>query len=182
MPESRTQSHVLLYAPGQLLEFSPSDNLAEVVIIDLWDPASMRPMAITDWCTPLSLRRTMLGISLDNEETPANEGARLLRASGTAGTDVFTYSLKSLGDADGDSYENSFDTCPYETNIGNPRITNDGDLDSDGLDAVCDQRRPGTTGGTNSDQDGDGYLNRQDNCAMVRNGEDLSNQSDADRE
>ena len=96
--------HVLVYAPGQLLG-APSDNFAEVVIIDLWDPASMRPMAITDWCTPLSLRRTMLGISLDNEETPANEGARLLRASGTAGADVFMYSLKSLGDADGDGLE-----------------------------------------------------------------------------
>ncbi|MDO8615748.1 MAG: thrombospondin type 3 repeat-containing protein [Dehalococcoidia bacterium] len=34
--------------------------------------------------------------------------------------------------------------------------------------------------GTNSDQDGDGYLNRQDNCPLVVNGESEDNQRDVD--
>ncbi len=81
----------------------------------------------------------------------------------------YTFGTFALGqrDADGDGYENSLDTCPLALNVGNPRITGDGDLDSDGLDAVCDPN-DNVAGGTNSDEDGDGYLNRQDNCPLDR--------------
>jgi hypothetical protein len=66
--------------------------------------------------------------------------------------------------------------------VGSPRITNDGDLDGDGLDAACDPNDDPATEGTNSDQDLDGYLNRQDNCPLIENGEDTTNQHDEDRD
>jgi hypothetical protein len=105
-----------------------------------------------------------------------------LSVSPAPGTYTFNVIAAGQRDADGDGYENSFDTCPYETNIGSPRITNDGDLDSDGLDAVCDPSDDPETGGTNSDEDGDGYLNRQDNCPRIANGEDTTNQHDEDKD
>jgi hypothetical protein len=61
-------------------------------------------------------------------------------------------------------------------------VTADGDLDQDGLDAACDPNDDPATGGTNSDQDLDGYLNRQDNCPLVMNGQDQSNQHDEDQD
>jgi hypothetical protein len=75
-------------------------------------------------------------------------------------------------DADGDGYENYLDTCPFDTNVGDPRIKGDGDLDEDGLDAACDPNDDPDAGGLNSDQDLDGYVNRQDNCPLIINGED----------
>jgi hypothetical protein len=93
---------------------------------------------------------------------------------------VFTGLSFGQRDADDDTYENSFDTCPYEPNDGDPRVVNSGDLDGDGMDSACDPNDDPATGGTNSDQDGDGYLNRQDNCPLISNGEDTTNQNDND--
>jgi hypothetical protein len=87
------------------------------------------------------------------------------------GTYTVTTIAVGQGDADGDGLENSLDTCPVDANIGDPRIKGDGDLDEDGLDAACDPNDDPATGGTNSDQDLDGYVNRQDNCPTLINGE-----------
>ncbi len=81
-----------------------------------------------------------------------------------------------LPDADGDGIENTLDTCPFDVNLGDPRIKGDGDLDGDGLDAACDP----DDSNINSDEDLDGYVNRQDNCPLIPNGEDTSNQADDD--
>ena len=87
---------------------------------------------------------------------------------------VYTITTIAVGqpDADGDGIENLLDTCPFDPNVGDSRIKGDGDADEDGLDAACDPNDDPLTGGTNSDQDLDGYLNRQDNCPLIANGED----------
>ena len=92
-----------------------------------------------------------------------------------AGSYTFTVFTVGQRDADGDGIANSLDTCPYQPNVGDPTILNSGDADGDGLDAACDPNDNPLTGGTNTDQDGDGYLNRQDNCPLVPNGQDQAN-------
>ncbi len=102
------------------------------------------------------------------------------------GTYTFTTIAVGQRDADGDGIENSMDTCDLVANLGDPRIKGDGDLDEDGLDAACDPNDDPLTGGTSSDEDLDGYLNRQDNCPLVANGEieadipGVGNQLDSD--
>ena len=102
------------------------------------------------------------------------------------GTYTFTTVAVGQRDTDGDGFENSLDTCQLDVNLGSPRIKGDGDTDEDGLDAVCDPNDDPLTGGTNSDEDLDGYLNRQDNCATIANGENeadipgVGNQLDSD--
>jgi Thrombospondin type 3 repeat len=102
-----------------------------------------------------------------------------------AGDYEFTVFTVGQRDADNDSYQNSMDTCPFVTNAGNPTLLAGGDADQDGLDAACDPNDDLTTGGANSDEDGDGYLNRQDNCPLILNGQESSddptgNQNDED--
>ncbi len=91
-----------------------------------------------------------------------------------------TYTIVTIAvgqpDADDDGIENTLDTCPFDVNLGDPRIKGDGDLDGDGLDAACDP----DDSNINSDEDLDGYVNRQDNCPLIPNGEDTSNQADDD--
>jgi hypothetical protein len=175
---------------------------------DVGDPdATPEPNPITDFCTPLRANNLTFGMSRDNPctdnipadqldplceaksapldipdkgvSTPDESGIPLL-TNPEAGT--YTISTYALGqrDADNDSYENALDTCPYTPNAGNPRVKGSGDVDEDGLDAACDPNDNPDAGGLNSDQDADGYLNRQDNCPLVPNGEDASNQADSD--
>ncbi len=110
----------------------------------------------------------------------SDEAGYTVQINPSDGKYVFTGLAFGQRDADGDTFENSLDTCPYVANVGDPRITNSGDLDADGLDAACDPNDDPATGGTNSDQDGDGYLNRQDNCPLISNGQDTTNQNDND--
>jgi hypothetical protein len=131
------------------------------------------PGAITDFCTPLVIENTTFG---------ALENGMPLSVTPAPGTYSFNVIAAGQRDADEDGYENSFDTCPYETNIGDPRITYDGDLDGDGLDAQCDPNDDPETAGTRSDEDDDGYQNRQDNCPRINNGEDTTNQHDEDKD
>ncbi|MEO8458635.1 MAG: thrombospondin type 3 repeat-containing protein [Chloroflexota bacterium] len=138
------------------------------------------PSIINDFCTPLSTINISGGtVKAPTGETPGPaEGAKLLVNPGD-GTYKFNTFALGQRDADSDSYENSLDTCALTPNVGNPRITGDGDVDSDGLDASCDPN-DSISGGTNSDQDGDGYQNRQDNCPLVANGQEQDNQKDSD--
>ena len=98
------------------------------------------------------------------------------------GSYTFTAIAAGQRDADGDGYENSLDTCAFVPNEGNPRVSGDGDFDGDGLDAACDPNDDDL----NSDEDLDGYTNRQDNCPLVANGEfeedipGVGNQRDTD--
>jgi hypothetical protein len=135
------------------------------------DSAVPAPGVITDFCTPLVTDNLTLG------QTP--DGVKLF-VNPTDGTSTFTTLGRGQRDADGDGYENSLDTCALVPNVGNPRVNNDADLDSDGLDQACDPNDDAGSGGTNSDEDGDGYLNRQDNCPLDANGEQEDNQADED--
>ncbi len=135
------------------------------------DEAEPEPGAITDFCAPLSTVNVTLGTSPDGQPlyvTPQN------------GTYTFTTIALGQRDADGDGFENSLDTCPFTINVGDPKVTNSGDLDSDGLDAACDPNDDLASGGTDSDEDADGYLNRQDNCPLEPNGQAEDNQADED--
>jgi hypothetical protein len=80
-------------------------------------------------------------------------------------------------DADGDGWENDFDPCPFTDDSGwDPRGVDPappcapgdiaGDDDCDGLPNSCDPN----DAVKNTDQDGDGYTNRQDICPLVPNG------------
>ncbi len=127
--------------------------------------ATPQPGAITDFCTPLVSEVVTLGkTEFEGKEYP-------LLINPTDGEYTFNFISAGQRDADGDGFENSFDTCPYDKNVGDPRVAYVGDADNDGLDAVCDPNDNPDQGGTNSDQDGDGYLNRQDNCPLIANGE-----------
>jgi hypothetical protein len=176
----------LVFPPGTLIDKDiPNDpelGFPSVTLLqNAGDPdINPEPGAITDFCTPLTSHNETFGESKDNPDTTADESGVQLQATPTDGKYTFTGVSFGQRDADGDSFENSFDTCPYVENIGDPRITNDGDLDADGLDAACDPNDDPAASGTNSDQDGDGYLNRQDNCPLQSNGQDTTNQNDND--
>jgi hypothetical protein len=143
--------------------------------------ATPEPSIINDFCTPLATINTSYGQEKDEDGNVVPNGQQFfVNPSGEA---KYTYTTFAFGqrDADGDTYENSLDTCPVTANVGNPRISNDGDADGDGLDEACDPNSSATTG-TNSDQDADGYQNRNDNCPLKANGqaEGEENQKDTD--
>jgi len=161
----------LIFPPGTQLDPAiPHDaslGFPSVTVLEnIGDTAAVpAPSIINDFCTPLSTTNLSFGT------TPAGEQLLVNPSDGK-----YTFNNFALGqrDADGDGYENSLDTCPLTANVGNPRIPGDGDLDGDGLDAACDPNDNPATG-TNSDQDGDGYENRNDNCPLVANGQDQAN-------
>ena len=167
----------LIFEPGtEISDEIPSDaelGFPTVTILQNIgdDDAEPQPGAITDFCAPLTTINVTFGTSPDGQQLFVNP------QDGT-----YTYTTIALGqrDADGDGFENSLDTCPFTVNVGDPKVANSGDLDSDGLDAACDPNDDLATGGTDSDEDADGYLNRQDNCPLVANGQAEDNQADED--
>lgn len=179
----------LIFPPGTFInENIPNDpefGYPSVTLLqNAGDPDIIpEPGVITDFCTPLFSTNTSFGVTQDNEDTEGtDESGYPLFVNPQDGTYTFTIASVGLRDADGDGFENTLDTCPLEPNIGNPRVPNEGDGDSDGLDAACDPNDDQASGGTNSDQDGDGYLNRGDNCPTLANGEELTNQADQDED
>ncbi len=158
------------------------------------------PGPITDFCTPLTTTNVSFGITKDNPCTIADpepicavstggvlenvgptepdEGGVLLFTNPEEGTYTFTTIGAGQRDADGDGIENSLDTCAFTPNEGDPREKGDGDFDEDGLDAACDPN----DNEINSDEDLDGFLNRQDNCPLEANGELEDNQRDTDND
>lgn len=136
------------------------------------------PGVITDFCSPLRSTNLSYGITEDNDETEADESGYPLFVNPQDGTHTFTVASVGQRDADGDGFENSLDTCPLVPDIGNPRVTNLGDADGDHLDAACDP----DDSRVNSDEDLDGYLNGQDNCTLLANGEESTNQADEDED
>jgi len=177
----------LTFPPGTFINDTIPNDISMlgyptvVLLQDFGDPQTEpEPSAITDFCTPLVSTTTFFGVTKDNAWTVVDESGIPLLVNPQDGSYAFAVVSTGLRDADADGYEDSLDTCPYDTNLGNARITNDGDVDADGLDAACDPNDDPLTGGTNSDEDGDGYLNRQDNCPLVKNGQDMTNQADAD--
>jgi hypothetical protein len=111
------------------------------------------------------------------DKDPQNpDGEMNLGMNPLAGKYTFTIFTVGQRDADNDGTMNSMDTCPYVPNKGNSTLLNDGDIDGDGLDAACDPKDDLAGGGSNTDQDADGYLNRQDNCPLIANGQESKDQ------
>jgi hypothetical protein len=177
----------LIFPPGTVinedLPADPERGFPSVTVLqNAGDPdAEPQPGAITDFCAPLATQNTSLGVS------SSDEGEEPLFVTPKAGTHEFSVVSFGLRDADDDGYENALDTCSQQPNTGSPKVTNDGDLDNDGLDATCDPNDDPAGGGTDSDEDADGYSNRQDNCPLDANGqaeadagEETGNQQDTD--
>jgi len=119
------------------------------------------------------------------DQSPDPDGLINLSMLPQAGTYTFNVFTVGQRDADNDGYANSLDTCPTQKNAGNPTIRADGDADVDGLDSACDPNDDPLSRGSDSDEDSDGYLNRQDNCPLEPNGEESEdeqtrNQNDED--
>jgi len=141
------------------------------------------PSAITDFCTPLKTVGVSYGVTKDNPDTPANEGGISIRTLPDAGTAItgFLYAA-SQRDADGDGIENSLDPCPLTPDPNwDPRgpqpqpADNDlfhGTPIGDGIPDSCDPdpaNAASQIGPQPTDYDGDGFLNRGDNCPLVPN-------------
>lgn len=164
---------LLIFPPGTKVndEIPDDESLGYptvVVLMNIGDPGAVpQPFAITDFCTPLTSTTDVPGKSPDGV---------ILAMNPKAGVYDFTAVAVGQPDADGDGLENFLDTCPFQKNVGSPRVSYDGDADSDGLDAACDP----DDNVTDSDEDLDGYQNRLDNCPLIPNGEDGTNQADDD--
>ena len=138
------------------------------------------PSAITDFCTPLKVDLVSYGVTHDNPDTPADEGGiptRTLPDSGDVTTIGYYLSQR---DADGDGFENSLDTCPYNADtIWNPHsLTNPAPDDDDvvaglktgdGIPNTCDPTPTEASGSQPTDHDNDGFANSGDNCPLIAN-------------
>ncbi len=167
----------LIFTPGTKLSaaFDFDPRLGFVSVSVLLDPsAAATKSPVTDFCSPLLAATNTYGVSKDNPSTTAVEPPTTVRQNpaGNATLNFVTFAT-SQRDADDDGLENSFDTCPFQTNLEDPRSPQ-GNPDQDGIDAVCDPAPadvcyPGATGSGSLDCDGDGWLNRGDNCPLVPN-------------
>lgn len=179
----------LIFEPGTVLPTRGSAQLPSnpelgfpsvTVLQAIGDPEiEPQPSIINDFCTPLKTVNRSFGTEIDPDTgNPVPDGMKFF-VNPQDGVHTWTVAAFGQRDADGDGYENSLDTCALTPNVGNPRITSDGDTDSDGLDQACDPN-DNPQGGTNSDEDGDGYQNRNDNCPLIANGQEEDNQADND--
>ena len=170
------------FPPGTKINGTQTDPawgfMSVLVIQDTGDPGRvLATSTITDFCAPNHGVTTLYGISRDNGATAANEGGHkyvTFPAPGPTGSIILA---SSEADADDDGLENTLDTCPFEGNNDgwNPRSdSHTGDNDEDGIPNICDP----SPDSANSDHDGDGFVNRGDNCPLMSN----ENQSDVDRD
>jgi len=149
------------------------------ILQNLGDPdIVVEPSAITDFCTPLKsdtatcgVTQTKSAMTRDNP-CPSSSGTAIRTNPSTAGTYNFVTFAASQRDADGDAFENGFDTCPFDINTdGDPRGSADPDFD--GIDSSCDPNPAAKCGpgmaGPPGDCDNDGFSNRGDNCPLVDN-------------
>jgi hypothetical protein len=180
---------LLVFNPGQITaaggiygQMTADKGAVTLVVLD--NPlgeGEAEPGAISDFCTPLSTTTNLLATTLNNPLTAANEAGFVRQANPAANTGILStgthmalYYTQSERDADGDIYENDFDSCRYnfDAPVWNPRTaacvagSNPGDQDCDMLPSSCDPN----DAVNNTDQDADGYDNAQDNCPMVANG------------
>jgi hypothetical protein len=193
--------NVLTFEPGTNLPgMAPMPSaLGYVTVLVRQDPtAPAATSTISDACTVSRYIRQDNGLTSNNPNTPANEAGVVFRSNPAAnGTYAFVDYGQSLRDFDNDNIENQLDTCPtVATPTYNPRFSDPlNDPDGDGIPGK-DDPAPGEQlqGGSgcdptplcqspcvpNSDHDGDGYQNRQDNCPLVPNGTGQDNQADPD--
>jgi len=168
----------LIFEPGATIRgqtLDPALGRPIVPIMDaIGDPEAVPlPGVLTDTCSPLDITLVAFGT--------AEDGTVLAENPNQAGTYTWRIQLVGLRDADGDGHENNLDPCPLAADADwDPRASSavgPGDADGDGLPSSCDP----DDNDANADQDGDGYMNRADNCPLVVNGvTDADNQKDGD--
>jgi len=156
----------------QALLFGPLENVGGQTLVILFQDfptarTTVSRTVITDQCTPFALTLKERGVGDHGE---------VLQQNPSAGSYTFAFTAFGLRDADGDGIENALDTCPFDVNVGNPRVPGDGDADQDGLDAACDPNDLFA----NADEDGDKTLNRGDLCPLVPSGDPSGAQKDTD--
>jgi hypothetical protein len=168
----------LMYEPGATLYGRTLDPaLGEpgvAVVNNTGDPQAVpAPGAGTDTCSPCDTTELYFGTAPD--------GTVMIKNPKEPGT--YTRNVLYIGqrDADGDGIENNLDPCPLDPDpTWDPRAASavgPGDADGDGLPSSCDP----DDNDANNDEDGDGYLNRGDNCPLLANGvNDADNQGDSD--
>ncbi len=152
------------------LQLDPADGFPVITVLqNTGDPGAVPvPGSITDFCAKLVSDAETYGITRDNPVTPLNEGGHIYATNPAPGDYPVSALLFSERDDDNDGIENQLDPCPNEGNPDgwDPRMNNSpGDADHDGLPDVCD---PNDSDG-NTDYDGDGFLNRGDNCPVFNN-------------
>ncbi len=196
----------LVFEPGtklpQLPALDPAYGYPSVTVLQTSSAAGSAtppaPSAVTDFCTPLKVDTLSYGVTQDNPATGPNEGGVNVRTLPEAGTKIVGINYSpSQRDADGDGYENSLDSCPFNADtVWLPRNTNtppiEGDSDvfagvpvGDGIPDTCDPTPTEQTfpaGGQPTDHDGDGFLNRGDNCPTVFNKDQKDTDKDANGE
>src|SRR3990170_775673 len=173
-----------IFEPGQTIDppgpeppmtFDPTLGYPSVTVLQtLGDPTERpSPSSITDFCTKRIALATVLGVTEDNPNTPANEGGHPHRTNPQAGSYNFVSYIVTQRDADLAGIENGLDPCPFSVNPNwDPRLpigdaSYAGDSDKDGIPDSCDEAQ---SQAGDSDTDLDGYVNRGDNCAQVQNG------------
>ena len=144
-------------------------SLGWISIVTINDPlaAGGAPSSVTDFCSPLTLVGALLG-RVDTDGDTVADTDRLVSPASVGGIDgegtqLAQAYLLSLRDVAEDGIENALDTCPFAANVEDP-YTSAGQ-DSDGLDSACDPY----PSEFNPDEDGDGFLNTQDNCPLASN-------------
>ena len=157
---------------AQTLVFAPVEGVPGQTLFILFQDfptarTTVSRTVITDQCAPFALTL---------KERGADDKGEALQRNPPAGSYTFALTAFGLRDADGDGIENALDSCPFDVNVGDPRVPGDGDADLDGLDAACDPNDLVP----NADQDGDGILNRGDLCPLVPNGDPSGAQKDSD--
>jgi hypothetical protein len=175
----------LVFQPGATvsnkIRLDPALGTPAVTILQ--DPTAIASAKdpVTDFCAPLWTESTLTG----------SAGGKPFRTNPVDGTYDFTAYIVPAPDADNDGIENTLDPCPYTPNTSgwDPRAALErgvtvGDPDIDGLPSDCDPFPdvPSThnagSGAANSDEDGDGWANRGDNCPLVPNPDQKDGDSD----
>jgi len=134
-----------------------------ILVNNTGDPLAVpAPGAVTDACSPEDVTTVGFGT--------AQDGTVMIKTPREPGTYTWKRLYVLQRDADGDGIENTLDPCPLDPDPAwDPRAAEaigPGDADGDGLPSSCDPDDNNAV----SDQDGDGYLNRGDNCPTVANG------------
>ncbi len=183
---------------GEDLDFAIDSALGFPSVTILQDPTAPASDqdAITDFCSPLATDTSALG----------KAGNEAFRTNPSDGAYNFMTFVTSQFDADGDGIENLLDPCPFDRDdqygpnkdiAWDPRgdkNQNPGDRDvdpdfgvpaADGIPDSCDpdpdvpSAKTSGIGIARTDEDGDGWANRVDNCPLIANADQENSDSDA---
>ena len=174
----------LLLEPGAKVSdlFDLDPRLGYPAVTVLQDPSALASDSdpINDFCTPLFTEQILNGNVV---------GGGVFRSNPGDGVYNFVTFTASIPDEDLDGIENSLDPCPNTPNESgwDPRgsaVQNPGDIDGDGIPDDCDPFPEVPSifvsgmGLAHTDEDGDGWANRADNCPLVANPDQADSDGD----